>query len=203
MAQQIRLACGVDIDTDVVRRIVGKHYQPESGSGSPSWLTFLGQAKDSWWSTDLFHCESLSLATHWVLAVMDQFTRRIIGFGIHRGSIDGLSLCRMFQRAIRGQSLPRCLSTDHDPLYRFHQWQANLRVLEVEEIKTVAYVPQSHPFVERPVGTLRRECLDRTLFWTVADLEAKLREFQDILMSTGHTRDWKDASQILADLRRR
>src|SRR5262245_32505062 len=36
-----------------------------------------------------------------------------------------------------------------------------------------------HPFVERLVGTLRRECLDRTLFWTTADLEAKLREFQE------------------------
>jgi hypothetical protein len=46
------------------------------------------------------------------------------------------------------------------------------------EIKTVPYVPLSHPFVERLVGTLRRECLDRTLFWTTADLEAKLREFQ-------------------------
>jgi hypothetical protein len=41
------------------------------------------------------------------------------------------------------------------------------------EIKTVPYVPLSHPFVERPVGTLRRECLDRTLFWTAADLEAE------------------------------
>ena len=75
-------------------------------------------------------------------------------------------------------SVAEYLSTDNDPLYRFHQWQANLRVLEVMEIKTVPYVPQSHRFVERLVGTLRRECLDRTLFWTTADLEAKLREFQ-------------------------
>jgi putative transposase len=178
IAQQITLAFGVDIDKDVVRRILGKHYGLESGSGGPSWLTFLGQAKDSLWSIDLFRCESLSLRTHWVLVVMDQFTRRIIGFGIHRGAVDGPSLCSMFQRAIQGQALPKYLSTDNDPLYRFHQWQANLRVLEVIEIKTVPYVPMSHPFVERLVGTLRRECLDRTLFWTTADLEAKLREFQ-------------------------
>jgi hypothetical protein len=37
---------------------------------------------------------------------------------------------RMFYRAIRGQRLAKYLSSDHDPLYRFHQWQANLRVLE-------------------------------------------------------------------------
>ena len=94
----------------------------------------------------------------------------------------------MFQRAIQGQALPKYLSTDNDPLYRFHQWQANLRVLEVIEIKTVPYVPLSHPFVERLVGTLRRECPDRTLFWTTADLEAKLREFQKYFMSTGRMR---------------
>jgi hypothetical protein len=54
-----------------------------------------------------------------------------------------------------------------------------LRILDVEEIKTVPYVPLSHPFVERLIGTIRRECLDRTLFWTAADLEIKLFEFQN------------------------
>jgi putative transposase len=48
----------------------------------------------------------------------------------------------------------------------------------VEAIKTVPYAPLSHPFVERLIGTIRRECLDRTLFWTATDLEMKLLEFQ-------------------------
>ena len=178
IAEQIALAFGIDIHKDVVRRILGMCYRPESGSDGPSWLTFIGHMKDSLWSVDMFRCESLALRTHWVLVVMDQFTRRIIGFGFHRGIVDGLALCRMFRQAIRGQSLPKYLSTDNDPLYRFHQWQANLRVLEVAEIKTVPYVPLSHPFIERLIGTLRRECLDRTIFWTTADLVAKLYEFQ-------------------------
>ena len=161
VAHQIALAFGVEIDKDVVRRILNIHYPRESDSGGPSWLTFLGQTKDSLWSCDLFRCESATLRTHWVLVIMDQFTRRIIGFGVHSGIVDGVALCRMFQRAIRGHSLPKYLSSDHDPLYRFHQWQANLRVLEVKELKTVPYVPLSHPFVERLIGTIRRECLDR------------------------------------------
>ena len=99
---------------------------------------------------DLFRCESATMRTHWVLVVMDQYTRRIIGFGVHAGTVDGAALCRMFNRAIRGQRwMPRYLSSDNDPLYRFHQWQANLRILEVTEIKSVPYVPLSHPFVER------------------------------------------------------
>jgi len=93
IAEQIALAFGADIDKDVVRRILGMHYRPESGSGDPSWLTLLGHMKDSLWSVDIFRCESLTLRTHWVLVVMDQFTRRIIGFGVHRGIVDGLALC--------------------------------------------------------------------------------------------------------------
>ena len=111
---------------------------------------------------------------------MDQFTRRIVGFGVQAGMIDGVTLCRMFRRAIRrASSLPKYLSSDHDPLYRFHQWQANLRVLGVAEIKTVPYVPLSHPFVERTIGTVRREFLDHVLFWSTADLETKLSDFQE------------------------
>src|SRR4029077_20855868 len=87
--------------------------------------------------------------------------------------------CRMFNRAIRGQLwMPKYISSDNDPLYRFHQWQANLRILEVTEIKSVPYVPLSHPFVERLIGTIRREYLDQTLFWTTADLENKLLDFR-------------------------
>ena len=54
----------------------------------------------------------------------------------------------------------------------------------MEAIKTVPYAPLSQPFVERLIGTIRRECLDRMLFWTAADLEAKLLEFQRTLGSS-------------------
>jgi transposase InsO family protein len=111
---------------------------------------------------------------------MDHHTRRLIGFGIHAGVVNGEALCRIFKQAIRGvTAVPKYLSSDHDPLYRFHQWEANLRILGVREIKTVPYVPWSHPFIERLIGTIRRDCLDRLLFWTAIDLEMKLVAFQD------------------------
>jgi len=179
IAQQITLAFGIPINKDMVRRILALHYRPMPDSGGLSWLTFLGQMKDSLWSVDLLRCESVALRTYWVLVVMDHYTRRIVLFGIQAGIVDGLALCRMFKQAIRGQTVPKYLSSDHDPLYRFHQWQANLRVLGVTEIKTIPYVPLSHPFVERLIGTIRRECLDQFLFWTATDLEVKLSDFKN------------------------
>jgi putative transposase len=144
IAQQISLAFGVEIDKDVVRRVLAKHYRPgDFGSPGPSWLTFVAQTKDSLWSLDLLRCESILLRSHWVLVVMDVFTRRIVGFGVESAGIDGVSVCRMFNRASAGQSPPKHASTDHDPLFRFHRWLANLRVLEIEEIKSVPYAPLS------------------------------------------------------------
>ncbi len=117
----------------MVRRILALHYRPAPNADGPSWLTFLGHTKDvsvllrftgrlpkdSLWSLDLFCCESMTLRTHWVLVVMDHYTRRIIGFGINAGVVDGEALCRMFKQAIRGvTTAPRYLSSDHDPMYQ-------------------------------------------------------------------------------------
>jgi hypothetical protein len=85
----------------------------------------------------------------------------------------------MFNHAITRQGVPSYLSSDNDPLFEFHRWKANLRVLDVDEVKTVPYTPTSHPFVERLIGTIRRDFLDHVLFWNAVDLESKLSVFGD------------------------
>src|SRR5580700_6674845 len=83
----------------------------------------------------------------------------------------------MVNHARCGQRLPKRLSTDHDPLFRFHRWRANLRILEIEELKSVPFVPHSHPFIERLIGTLRREYLNQIFFWNGRDLPGTLDRF--------------------------
>ena len=121
IAQHLAKTFGLEIDKDVVRRVLASHYRPNRRESGPSWLTFLGHAKDSLWSLDLFRTESILLKTHWVLVVMDQYSRRIIGFGVQAVAVDGVALCRMFNQAIVGQVLPVRLSFDHDPLFQFQQ----------------------------------------------------------------------------------
>ncbi len=179
IAEQISKTFALSLDKDVVRRILAAYYRPERGDGA-SWLSFIGHMKDSLWSIDFFRCESLRLQTHWVLVVMDQCTRRIIGFGVHPApAMDGRALCRLFHQATSRKGLPQCLSSDHDPVFRFPQWQANLRILGIHEVKTIPFVPVSHPFIERLIGTIRREYLDHMLFWNGSDLERKLEAFKE------------------------
>src|SRR2546422_6541602 len=53
-------------------------------------------------------------------------------------------------------------------------------VLEIEEIKSVPYTPVSHPFVERLIGTIRREYLDR-MFLERGGLDAEAGRVQKLL----------------------
>ena len=163
IARIISHTFGVDIDKHVVYRVLSKHYRPAPGGTGASWLSFIGHTKDS---------------LYWVFVIMDQFTRRVVGFGVQCSAVTGADVCRMFNAAVHGQGAPRHLSTDHDPLFEAHRWKANLRILEIDEVKTVPHVPLAHSFVERLIGTMRREFLDQVLFWNARDLERKLAEFQ-------------------------
>lgn len=179
ISMQILEAFGITISRFAVGRILRKNKDKLPSGNGPSWLTFIGHMKDSLWSVDLFRCESIALKSHWVMVVLDQYTRRIIGFAVHAGDCDGVAYCRMVNEVISGKSLPKYLSSDNDPLFLFHRWQCNLRVLDVEKLKSVPGTPTSHPFIERVIGTTRREYLDHTVLFSERDLQKKLNQSQE------------------------
>jgi putative transposase len=167
-----------EISEQQVRRILRKHFRNLPPGSGPSWLNAIGHAKDALWSMDLFCSESILLRTHWVMVVMDHFTREMIGIAVSTGPLNGEDAVCMFATIRSGSGrAPKYLSTDHDPLFTFHPWQAGLRILDINEIKTVPEVPWSHPFIERGIGTIRRGFLDEALFWNERDLKAKLDSF--------------------------
>ena len=143
---------GEDVNKDVVRRVINKYYKPRvpicPGQG-PSWLTTLGHTKDSLWSVDMFRCESILLQTYWVMVVMDQFTRRIIGLSVCKGAMKAEDLCMMFFNIVSDSALPKRISTDNDPLFESLIWKINLAEWGVDEIKSVPSIPWSRPFVDQ------------------------------------------------------
>ena len=169
---------GISISEQTVRRILRKHLKHDPGDG-PSWLSFIGNQVDSLWSIDLFRCESINLKSYWVMVAIDVHSRRIIGYSIQATAYTGPSVCRMFNDILAdARVIPKRINTDNDPLFKYHQWKANLRIAEIEEIKTVPEIPRSNPYVERLIGSTRRECLDQVLFWNEQDLKRKLESYQ-------------------------
>jgi len=53
---------------------------------------------------------------------MDQFTYYSSDLPFTAALWRESHLCRMFNRAIHTQTLPKYLSSGHDPLYRYYQW---------------------------------------------------------------------------------
>jgi hypothetical protein len=177
IAQQIALAFGVPVDKDLVRRILAGQYSPKPGAGAPSWLTFLAQMKDSLWSADLFAanrqgCELTGFWSSWI-------STPVASWGSACSPAPSTASRFAECSTTPFKATAPCRNTSVPTMIRFIvPLNGKLRILDVAEIKTVPYVPWSHPFVERLIGTLRRGCLDRTLFCTTADLESKLVDFK-------------------------
>ena len=71
------------------------------------------------------------------MTVMDQYTRRIIGFAVHKGDVCGADASRMLNSIIAGGALPKIVSTDNDPIFKSHRWETSLGILEIDEIKSI------------------------------------------------------------------
>jgi transposase InsO family protein len=122
IAQQLSLVLNMEIDKDVVRRVLARHFRPDPSDRGLSWLTLLGHSNDSLWSLDFLRCESLILKSHRVMVVMDLYTRRIVGIAVNAGPLDGPTICRMFGRVLAQAGItPNAISTDHDPLFELHR----------------------------------------------------------------------------------
>ena len=105
-------------------------------------------------------------------------------FSVHRGPIDGVSICLMFNKIASGKDWPKYLSTDNNPKFQDWPWKVNLDIhFHIEEIKTLPYCPRRHPLIERLIGTCRREFTDNILFWREGHLEMKLNAFQQYFNS--------------------
>jgi hypothetical protein len=90
-------------------------------------LSLFGRPKDSLWSIDILRCESLFFATHWILVVMDQCTRRIIDFAVQSEVVDEPAVCHLLGRILaRAGNAPSMLSSNHDPLFQYRRGKANL-----------------------------------------------------------------------------
>lgn len=180
IAQILNNLLGTGVSAQTVRRILREKTMPlDPLRSGPSWLAFFADAKDCLWSFNLFKAESISLHTYWVLAVIDGYSRKIEGYSVHQGNGEnGENLCYMFNKVLgASSSSPKKISRDNDPLYKFERWGQNMEMLDIEQLVGPHYTPTANPFVERLIGTTRREFLDKTPFWTKSDLENKLVRF--------------------------
>jgi len=73
-------------------------------------------------------------------------------------------------------SAPRFVIRDRDGIYG-PDVQATMRAMGIEEVVIAPCAPWQNPFVERVIGSLRRECLDHVIVWYERSLRRHLRQY--------------------------
>jgi hypothetical protein len=177
IAQQINKAFGVNIDKDVVRRVLAKHYRPEPYVGGPSWLTFLRHTSESLRSIALFRRESILPKIRSILLAGSQFIRRIIGYGISGYHFDQSVVFSLFDAAVPVVDASKSLSPAHDPLFSHHRCRRKL--LGVGRTRTVAILPRSPPVAERRIRTRRRKHHDYPSNCSSIEFETEVEVFKN------------------------
>jgi transposase InsO family protein len=84
------------------------------------------------------------------------------------------------RQQIRGafpdQTAPPYLLRDRDSCYG-SDFGRLLATCGIKEVVTAPRSPWQNPFVERLIGTLRRECLDHVIVWNERSLRRRLKQF--------------------------
>jgi transposase InsO family protein len=156
---------------------IGKYmYKPRKPrKRSTTWLPFLRNHLDISWAIDFFTVTTINFATYYVFLVFDHGRRRVIHFAVTRNPFMNWVI-QQLREAMPFDLQPKYLFRDNDGIYG-NGVRAFLDSCGIEEVRTAYKSPWQNPFVERFIGTLRREMLDHVIVLGQGHLERLLREF--------------------------
>jgi putative transposase len=148
---------GIYIGERTVSRLIPKRHAPPS----QTWRTFLTNHVRDLVSTDFFTVPTAYLRVLFVFVVLAHHRRRVLHFNVTEHPTAAWT-AQQFVEAFPDDTTPAYLLRDRDTIYglAFRQRVEGMRILEV---RTAAHSPWQNPFVERLIGSVRRECLDHVL----------------------------------------
>jgi len=158
---------------DTIRKYMYRPRKPRKRS--TTWLPFLRNHVHVSWAIDFFTVTTLRFATLYVFLIFDHGRRKVIHFGVTRHPcLDWV--IRQLRESMPFGLQPKYLFRDNDGLYGTGV-RAFLGSCGITEVRTAYRSPWQNPFVERFIGTLRRELLDHVLVLSQGHLERLLRQF--------------------------
>ena len=162
---------GLKASTATIRK-----YRPKSrGKPSQSWRTFLQNHASGMAAMDFFVVPTATFRLLYVLVVMTHERRKIVHFNI-TDSPTASWTAQQIVNAFPYDTAPEYLLRDRDSIYGsvFAQRVAGMGI----EQKLIApRSPWQNPYVERLVGSIRRECLDQVIVFHERQLEQILESY--------------------------
>jgi len=158
---------------DTVRKYMMKPRKPRSPS--TTWLPFLRNHLGVSWAIDFFTLTTLGFQVLYVFLVLDHARREVLHFAITPNPTMEWVIQQLREAMPFGEQ-PRYLFRDNDGIYG-DGVRAFLISCGILEVRTAYRSPWQNPYIERLIGTLRRELLDHVIVLNQAHLERLLREF--------------------------
>jgi putative transposase len=142
---------------------------------SQTWRTFLANHVGTLVSVDFFTVPTVLFKVLFVFVVMAHHRRRVVHVNVTETPTARWTAQQLVE-AFPWDTAPRYLLRDRDAVYGA-VFSSQVRSLGAQELKIAPRSPWQNPYVERLIGTLRRECLDHLVVLNDAHLRRVLRAY--------------------------
>jgi len=165
------LKLGIEVSQATVAKYMVKHRKPPS----QTWRTFLENHVKQLVSVDFFVVPTVSFTVLYVFLVLAHERRRVVHFNVTEHPTAEWTAAQLMQ-AFPWDTAPRYLLRDRDRIYgnAFRVQAANMAITEV---LTAPQSPWQSPYVERLIGSIRRECLDHVIVVNESSLRRHIASY--------------------------
>jgi hypothetical protein len=165
------LKIGFGISQRSVARLMPRRPKPPS----QTWRTFLHNHLADLVSVDFFVVPTATFRVLYVFVVLLHHRRRVVHFNVTDSPTAAWTAQQLIE-AFPDDSAPRYLLRDRDSIYG-GEFRRRVQGMLIAEVLTAPRSPWQNPFVERVIGTIRRELLDHVIVLNEGHLCRRLQSY--------------------------
>ena len=165
------------IGINVAKSTVEKYRVRSKKPPSPTWKTFLNNHVRDLVSIDFFVVPTVRFKVLFVLVILAHHRRRIVHFNVTEHPTAQWTAQQIIE-AFPWDTAPKYLLRDRDAIYG-SQFRRRVRSMGIKEVLIAPRSPWQNPFVERLIGSIRRDCLDHVIVLHDRHLKRILKSYFD------------------------
>jgi transposase InsO family protein len=167
------LKLGIDIgETSVTKYMVRVRRPP-----SQTWRAFLENHVSQLASVDFFTVPTIRFQVLYVFLVLAHDRRRIVHFNVTAHPTAEWT-GQQLRNAFPFDQIPRYLLRDRDAIFG-EEFRDEVRAMGIKEVLSAPRSPWQRAYVERVIGSIRRECIDHVIVFDESSLRRILASYVD------------------------
>src|ERR1700716_1474561 len=150
----------------------GKYLVRRRNPPSQTWRTFLENHVKTMVSIDFFTVPTIRFQVLYVFLVLAHDRRRIVHFNVTAHPTAEWT-GQQLREAFPFEQVPRYLLRDRDGIFG-GEFRKDVKAMGIKEVLSAPRSPWQRAYVERVIGTIRRECLDHVIVFNETSLRRTL-----------------------------